>query len=202
VSAATRGSPGDGGDTLSEPKGRGAAWTEERGTSDEGRRRLKAPRRASGEQSSTLSRSAAIDDGIRRASLGTSIGLLIQYGLGMWVNLYVTVPARDHGGGAPAAIGRSLANGPGALAAHSGIGLLITLGSIVLVVRAVQARSRVTIVTSSINLVAVAGAAASGAAFVDSGRAGASLTMALLTGVALLCQVVNLYVLGSPRRGG
>ncbi len=30
---------------MSEPKGRGAAWTEERGTSDEGRRRLKAPRR-------------------------------------------------------------------------------------------------------------------------------------------------------------
>jgi alkylation response protein AidB-like acyl-CoA dehydrogenase len=30
---------------LSEPKGRGATWTEERGTSDEGRERLKAPRR-------------------------------------------------------------------------------------------------------------------------------------------------------------
>src|SRR5271154_7458184 len=30
---------------VSEPKGRGADWTEERGTSDEGRRRLKAPRR-------------------------------------------------------------------------------------------------------------------------------------------------------------
>src|SRR5580658_9179056 len=29
----------------SEPRGRGADWTEERGTSDEGRRRLKAPRR-------------------------------------------------------------------------------------------------------------------------------------------------------------
>ena len=28
-----------------EPKGRGAVWTEERGTSDEGRQRLKAPRR-------------------------------------------------------------------------------------------------------------------------------------------------------------
>src|ERR1700689_5943603 len=28
-----------------EPKGRGAAWTEERGTSDEGRQCLKAPRR-------------------------------------------------------------------------------------------------------------------------------------------------------------
>ena len=31
-----------------EPKGRGAAWTEERGTSDEGRRDLKAPRRRAG----------------------------------------------------------------------------------------------------------------------------------------------------------
>jgi len=30
---------------VSEPKGRGVAWTEERGTSDEGRRRLKPPRR-------------------------------------------------------------------------------------------------------------------------------------------------------------
>jgi branched-chain amino acid transport system permease protein len=30
---------------VSEPTGRGAVWTEERGTSDEGRRRLKAPRR-------------------------------------------------------------------------------------------------------------------------------------------------------------
>ena len=29
----------------SEPEGRGAAWTEERGTSDEGRRRLVPPRR-------------------------------------------------------------------------------------------------------------------------------------------------------------
>ncbi len=33
--------------SVSEPPGRGAAWTEERGTSGEGRRRLKAPRRAS-----------------------------------------------------------------------------------------------------------------------------------------------------------
>jgi hydrogenase expression/formation protein HypC len=33
---------------MSEPKGRGAAWTEERGTSDEGRRRLKGAPEASG----------------------------------------------------------------------------------------------------------------------------------------------------------
>src|SRR6266851_3631903 len=33
---------------MTEPKGRGVAWTEERGTSDEGRRRHKAPRRRAG----------------------------------------------------------------------------------------------------------------------------------------------------------
>jgi branched-chain amino acid transport system ATP-binding protein len=35
---------------MSEPKGRGADWTEERGTSDEGRRRLKGAPEASGKQ--------------------------------------------------------------------------------------------------------------------------------------------------------
>ncbi len=34
---------------MSEPKGCGAAWTEERGTSDEGRQRLKSAPEASGE---------------------------------------------------------------------------------------------------------------------------------------------------------
>ena len=36
-----------------EPKGAGADWTEERGTSDEGRRRLKGARRRAGKQSAT-----------------------------------------------------------------------------------------------------------------------------------------------------
>ena len=36
---------------MSEPEGPGAAWTEERGTSDEGRQRLKRAPEASGEQS-------------------------------------------------------------------------------------------------------------------------------------------------------
>ena len=40
--------PGTPGLGMSEPKGRGAAWTAERRRSDEGRRRLKAPRRRAG----------------------------------------------------------------------------------------------------------------------------------------------------------
>ncbi len=35
---------------MSELEGRGVTWTEERGTSDEGRRRLKAPRKRAEEK--------------------------------------------------------------------------------------------------------------------------------------------------------
>jgi hypothetical protein len=136
---------------------------------------------------------------IRRTSLGMSVALLVQYGLGMWVSLYVTVPGQDQGGGEFAAIGRALSNGPAALAVHAALGLLLLLGSVVLVVRAAAARSPFLIVTTAVSLLATAGAAASGGAFVNAGQDGASLGMALLTGVALLAQVVNLYWLGTAR---
>jgi hypothetical protein len=138
---------------------------------------------------------AGRQDGVRKTSLGLSIALLVQYALGMWVNLYITVPKRDQGGGVPAAVGRALSSGPAALALHAGIGLVIVIGSVALVARAIQARHRMTIVTSLISLLAVAGAAGSGATFVNTGSDGASLGMALLTAVALLCLLVNLYVL-------
>ena len=140
---------------------------------------------------------------IRRASLGTSVALLIQYGLGMWVNLYATIPARDQGGGEFTAIGRALSHGPAGLAVHTGLGLLLLIGSIVPVVRAVADRRPAFIVTSGLSLLAILGAAASGAAFVNAGGNGASLSMALLTALALLGQVVNLFLLagGRPARG-
>jgi len=134
----------------------------------------------------------------RRSSFGVAVGLLIQYAVGLWVSVYVTVPARDQGGGVLAAVGRALANGPASLAVHAGLGLFLLLGSIVLVVRAVVAGNRFFMVTTVISLLAVLGAAGSGAAFVNNGQDGASLTMGLLTAVALLCQLVNLFRLSAP----
>ena len=134
---------------------------------------------------------------LRRISLGMAIALLVQYGLGMVVNLDVTVPARDQGGGVFTAIGRALANGPAGLAIHAGLGLLLIVGAIQLVVRSVLARHRPLIWLSSVSLLAIIGAAFNGAAFVNSGNDGASLGMAMLTGIALLCMTISLYVLGS-----
>jgi hypothetical protein len=136
-------------------------------------------------------------EAVRRSSLGVCVALLVQYALGLWLNTYVTVPVRDQGGGIFAAAGRAMANGPAALAVHAGLGLLLLLGSIVLVVRAAADRSGFFVATSAVSLLAVLGAAATGAAFVSSGQDSASLAMGLLTAVALLCQVLNLFRLGA-----
>jgi hypothetical protein len=133
---------------------------------------------------------------MRRITLGMTIALLVQYGLGMVVNLYVTVPARDQGGGVFVATGRALANGPAGLAIHAGLGLLLIVGAIQLVVRSVLARHRPLIWLSSLSLLAILGAALNGAAFVNSGSNGSSLGMAMLTGIAVLCMTIGLYLLG------
>jgi len=133
----------------------------------------------------------------RRTSLGMTMALLVQFALGMVVNLYVTVPARDQGGGTLTAIGRALSGGPAALAIHAGLGLLILLGTITLVVRSVLSRRRPLIWLSAVTLLAILGAVGSGASFVNSGNDGASLGMALLTAVALACLAVILFATGS-----
>ena len=51
--------------------------------------------------------------------------LLVQYGLGMGVNLYARVPAADHGAGVAAALGRALTSQPVVLAVHAVLGLLM-----------------------------------------------------------------------------
>jgi hypothetical protein len=47
-------------------------------------------------------------------------------------------------------------------------------------------------------MVTLPGAASSGASFVNSGNGSASASMAMLTGVALICSLISLYVSGSP----
>jgi prephenate dehydrogenase len=71
-------------DSVSEPEGRGAAWTEERGTSDEGRRRLKAPRRRAGDTARGTGprRVVVIGTGL----IGTSVALALrERGADVWL---------------------------------------------------------------------------------------------------------------------
>jgi hypothetical protein len=136
---------------------------------------------------------------LRGASMGALVMLIIQFAIGMIVNLYATIPAGDKGSGFFTAIGRALADGPVSLTVHAVLGLLLVVTAASLVVRAAASRLVPVIVTSSVGLLAVLGAAASGATFVGNQLNSASISMALLTALAMLCYAVSLYVLGSRR---
>jgi hypothetical protein len=131
---------------------------------------------------------------LRRNSAGISVMLLIEYGLGIWVNLYVQVPRRDQGSGAATALGRALTGPPDLLATHAAFGLLLVIAGINVLARAIRTRRPPVIATSATGLAAILAAGASGATFASNGQAGASLAMALLTGVAMLCYLANLLI--------
>jgi hypothetical protein len=137
--------------------------------------------------------------GLRPNAFAAVVMLLVQYGLGIWVNLYANIPASDHGKGTFAAFGAAVADGPVALALHALLGTLLLVTAIALVVRAVLARTAATIVISAIALLAVIAAWLSGARFVGDAASGESFGMALGAGVALLGYVI---ILSIPRLAG
>jgi len=133
---------------------------------------------------------------LRTNSAAICVMLLVQYGLGMGVNLYARIPAADQGSGLAVAVGRALTSQPAVLAAHAAVGLLMLVAGISVLARAIRARHRKAIATSAGGLAAIIAAAFSGAAFVSNGQDGASMAMAVLTGLALLCYLANLLIVG------
>jgi len=126
---------------------------------------------------------------LRQANLGILIMLVIQYALGIGVNLYVTLPPAG-------AAGRNsdlfFSNGP-LLAIHAALGILLVITAIVVVVRASVTRQVTLIVTSAAGLVAIIVAAIYGANFTDKVTNGYSLGMALATAAALACYAIGLF---------
>jgi hypothetical protein len=145
----------------------------------------------------TIERLAGRLTALRRASFASLVLLLIQYGLGMYTNIYVTVPSADKGGG----MGKAISNGPAALSIHAVLAILLILAAIGLLVQAIMARYWTVLAAAAIALIAIIGAAFSGANFTNNGgQDSASMTMALLAGLAILCYGTVLYLLSSPRR--
>jgi hypothetical protein len=137
---------------------------------------------------------------LRGNTFGGLVLLIVQFAIGVVVNLYATIPAADRGSGILGAIGRALSNGPASLAAHAGLGLLIAVTAVALVVRSILARHALAIVLSGLGLLAIIAAAFNGARFVaDGGPSSASLAMALATAAAMLCYAISLFVLGFSR---
>jgi hypothetical protein len=85
---------------------------------------------------------------------------------------------------------------------HALLGLALIGTALVLLVRAVRLGDQVIAVLAAAGLTAIGGAFASGEIFVRNGQNTASLAMALLTGVALLCYIGMLAWVGAGRRRG
>jgi hypothetical protein len=122
---------------------------------------------------------------LRGNCMGAAVLLIIQFGLGMGLNLYVTLP--------PHRAFFSTVFGSAVLAAHAVVSLVLLGAAIGAVVRAV--RSRAAIVFASVGLAAVLAAGVAGASFAGSQSNGASLAMALATAAALFSYLAAIFSL-------
>ena len=133
--------------------------------------------------------------GLRQATLAILIVLIVQFALGMGVNLYVTLPAAGHPGHA------SWFGNGALLALHAALGMVLVLAAIFVLVRAIRARNATLIVTSAAGLVAILLAAFFGSGFTGKLTDGYSLGMAIAFAVALACYAIGLCAL-TGRHGG
>ena len=134
----------------------------------------------------------------RRGSLAVLVLLVAEYVIGMYVNLYSTIPRADHGRG----LGSAITNGPAMLTIHAVLGLLLGLGALAVLVQAIIARHWGAIAASALGLFALALASVTGASFTSSGNTADSMGMSVLTAVALSCYAANLYLLHPHRQRG
>ena len=141
---------------------------------------------------------------VRTFSFAQVLLLIVQTGLGIWVSIYCTLPASDQGKGLLSSFGNAMSKGPASVATHAGFGMLVFINACLLIAFALTVRDTSVKLASAIGWLCIVGAAMSGASFVNAAQSSsaansASLTMGLLTMVALACYAWNLFALGKGR---
>ncbi|MGH3210647.1 MAG: hypothetical protein ACRDNO_23120 [Trebonia sp.] len=123
--------------------------------------------------------------------------LIVQYLLGMAVNVFVVIAAQhpganagDYFSGAASGLGWVIASGPGWAAAHAAFGLALVVAAIAAVALA-RGHGRMAVSLPVIGALAVIGAAFNGVSFVNYGRPFSSMIMAGLWALALACYVAG-----------
>ncbi|MGC8627380.1 MAG: hypothetical protein ACP5VR_07470 [Acidimicrobiales bacterium] len=141
------------------------------------------------------------DRTLRVMLLGAIVIVLAQAGLGMAVNLYVTVPAHHPGahpasyfGGSYDSVTWAIAHGAIALALHASLGLALVVVVTGVAVHAVLARRRAIVVWSVVGGLLVIGAGFNGASFLDFNDNINSLLMALLAFGAVASYAIALFL--------
>jgi hypothetical protein len=131
--------------------------------------------------------------GLRANSLAAIVMLVIEFALGVIVNLYAKLPPSDAGKTLLSAFGAAVTDGPVALTLHALLGTLLLITGISALVRASLLRRGVLIAVTGVALLAILLAWLSGTRFVGDSGNGESLLMALATGVAIICYAAILF---------
>ncbi len=118
--------------------------------------------------------------GLRPLCLIALIGLVIQFVLGIIVNLYVAIPDYSH-----ASYIQEIEKAPAFLTAHALVGLVLLVTAAALLIQAIALRAPAIITLVATGLAALLGAFIAGEVFVKNGADTASLSMSILTGLPL-----------------
>ena len=137
--------------------------------------------------------------GLRANSFAAVVILLIEYGLGIWINLYGHLPASDHGANIPTGFARAIANGPVGLSIHALLGVVLIVSAVTALVRSVLIHRPALIAVTVLGLVAIVVGASSGATFVGKGDNASSMTMAIAAGVAIGAYTLVLLISASAQ---
>jgi len=138
--------------------------------------------------------------GLRANALAAVVMLLLEYSLGISVNLYSTLPPTDHDKSLFAGFTSAVGNGPLLLSLHALLGTLLIITASIAVIRSTRLAAKPLIALTAIALLAIIVAWMSGSDFVGHMKNGTSLSMALATAVAILCYTLTLFLLGTSRR--
>ena len=127
--------------------------------------------------------------------------LLIQYLLGMAVNLYVTIPGRHPGAGVgnyfaglASGLGWVIPDGPAWAAAHAAFGLALVLAAFAGIALNRREAGRAATSASVLGALAILGAGFNGMSFLNYGHDFSSMIMAGLWALALACYLAGMFV--------
>jgi hypothetical protein len=146
---------------------------------------------------------------LRDQFLGQLIILIVQFLLGMAVNLFVTI-TRDHPGANPPeyfggvvqSVTWATLHGPLLLILHSILGLLLVLNAFGLLIRAIRMRTRNLISVTAFGAFGILASGFNGGSFLNYNDNVSSMLMASFFAVALVAYVVGVYVTGRPSDTG
>jgi hypothetical protein len=148
-----------------------------------------------------------VNQALRRFPLVMMLFLLVQFLLGMAVNLFVIVP-HDHPGANPPeyfsgvvqSVTWAILHGHILLVLHAGAGLLLVASAFSLFVQAIRTRPRSFAIATGIGAVAIVGAGLNGGSFLNYHEDFSSMIMASFFAIAVGSYAVALYVEAVPTR--